>query len=75
MCISPTTAQHVEDYFGHKLPLILEGGPCEKGIESTIIGFENGAPVLYRLGSISERKLLKKSVGHLIILKPFQKNH
>jgi len=26
MCISPTTAQHVEDYFGHKLPLILEGG-------------------------------------------------
>ena len=33
--------------------MILEGGNCEKGVESTIIGFENNEPVLYRLGSIS----------------------
>lgn len=59
MSISPTTAVHVEDYFGHKLPMILEGGPCEKGIESTIIGFENGTPLLYRLGSISEETIEK----------------
>ena len=72
MCISPTTAQHVEDYFGHKLPLILEGGPCEKGIESTIIGFENGAPVLYRLGSISE-KAIEKICGPLNHIKTISK--
>ena len=72
MSISPTTAQHVEDYFGHKLPLILEGGPCEKGIESTIIGFENDTPVLYRLGSISE-KAIEEICGPLNHIKTISK--
>lgn len=49
--ISPTTAKHVADYFTGTLAIILEGGSCDKGIESTIIGFENGAPILYRQGS------------------------
>lgn len=49
--ISPTTAKHVADYFRDTLAIILEGGSCDKGIESTIIGFENGAPILYRQGS------------------------
>lgn len=52
-CISPTRAKHVEDYFGSKLAMVLDGGSCSKGIESTIVGFENGQAVLYRLGSIS----------------------
>ncbi|MEM1319518.1 MAG: L-threonylcarbamoyladenylate synthase [Bacteroidota bacterium] len=51
--ISPTSAQHVENYFKNQLYMILDGGDCQKGIESTIIGFENDEPVLYRLGSIS----------------------
>lgn len=51
--ISPTTSFHVADYFQNVLPMVLEGGNCRNGIESTIIGFENGEPVLYRLGSIS----------------------
>lgn len=55
-CISPTTAQHVAQYFGDTL--ILEGGSCEKGIESTIIGF-NDTPVIYRLGSISKDAIEK----------------
>lgn len=50
--ISPTTAVHVAEYFQNVLPLVLEGGACRNGIESTIIGFENGEPILYRLGSI-----------------------
>lgn len=50
--ISPTTAFHVAEYFQNVLPLALEGGACSNGIESTIIGFENGEPILYRLGSI-----------------------
>ena len=33
--------------------MVLDGGSCKKGIESTIIGFVNGDPIVYRLGSIS----------------------
>jgi L-threonylcarbamoyladenylate synthase len=51
--ISPTSAFHVVDYFGDELKMVLNGGTCQNGIESTIIGFENEEPVLYRLGSIS----------------------
>ncbi|SDR67877.1 translation factor SUA5 [Formosa sp. Hel1_31_208] len=49
--ISPTTAQHVEDYFKHHIKMVLDGGACQRGIESTIIGFEGEAPIIYRLGS------------------------
>lgn len=52
-CISPTRASHVEGYFKDRISMVLEGGNCKNGIESTIIGFENNEPVLYRLGSIS----------------------
>ena len=49
--VSPTTAQHVNDQLGDKIPYILDGGPCSIGIESTIIGFgENEKPIIYRLG-------------------------
>lgn len=48
--VSPTTAQHVQDQLGGAIPYILDGGPCRVGIESTIIGFENNKPVVYRLG-------------------------
>ena len=51
--ISPTTAQHVKNYFGGALEMVLDGGDCKNGIESTIIGFENKEAVVYRLGSIS----------------------
>ena len=55
--ISPTTAQHVADYFPDDLAMVLEGGNCENGIESTIIGFENNEAILYRLGSISVEEI------------------
>ena len=51
--ISPTTAKHVEDYFKDHITMVLDGGACTSGIESTIIGFENEEPVIYRLGSTS----------------------
>ncbi|WP_439152230.1 L-threonylcarbamoyladenylate synthase [Winogradskyella sp.] len=51
--ISPTTAIHVETYFKDKIKMVLDGGPCKSGIESTIIGFENDEPIIYRLGSTS----------------------
>ena len=55
--VSSTTTKHVEDYFGDKLSAILEGGACEKGVESTIVGFEDGKPVVYRLGALSVEEL------------------
>ncbi|MEQ8471183.1 MAG: L-threonylcarbamoyladenylate synthase [Marinoscillum sp.] len=49
--VSPTTAEHVNDQLGSKIPYILNGGACDVGIESTIIGFdEKERPVIYRLG-------------------------
>lgn len=55
--ISPTTAEHVQKQLGSKIPFILDGGSCEKGIESTIIGFENNEPILYRVGAISKEEI------------------
>lgn len=57
--VSPTTAQHVADQLGERIPFILDGGPCEVGVESTIIGWEagqgspEGAWYLYRPGGIA----------------------
>jgi L-threonylcarbamoyladenylate synthase len=51
--ISPTTAQHVSDYFENDIKMVLDGGPCQRGIESTIIGFNGDEPIIYRLGSTS----------------------
>ncbi|WP_293873430.1 L-threonylcarbamoyladenylate synthase [Flavobacterium sp.] len=55
--ISPTCVAHVQKQLGDKIPYILEGGNCEKGIESTIIGFENNEPMLYRVGAISKEEI------------------
>ncbi len=51
--ISPTTAQHVEDQLGNKIPYILDGGQATVGLESTIVGFENGKAIIYRKGGLS----------------------
>ncbi|QJD79486.1 L-threonylcarbamoyladenylate synthase [Spirosoma rhododendri] len=51
--ISPTTAQHVADQLGEQVPYILDGGPATVGLESTIVGFEQGKPVVYRLGGMA----------------------
>jgi L-threonylcarbamoyladenylate synthase len=50
--VSPTTAGHVNDQLGNEIPYILDGGPCTVGIESTIIGFEDTQPVVYRIGGL-----------------------
>lgn len=50
--VSPTTAQHVADQLGDKVPYILDGGACTIGLESTIIGLEPGSDrwLIYRVG-------------------------
>jgi L-threonylcarbamoyladenylate synthase len=57
MSVSPTTAAHVYSYFGEAIPVILEGGSCQKGIVSTIVGFENKEIISYREGIITEEDI------------------
>lgn len=54
--VSPTTATHVQTEFGDAL-LILDGGPCSVGIESTIIDCTRGQPVLLRPGAITAHQV------------------
>jgi L-threonylcarbamoyladenylate synthase len=56
--ISPTNARHVHSMLGEKIDFILDGGDCSKGLESTIVGFEAGIPVIYREGMISREDII-----------------
>ena len=51
--LSPTTAEHVRDQLGDQVDLILDGGPCTVGVESTIVSFSEGTPRLLRPGGVS----------------------
>jgi L-threonylcarbamoyladenylate synthase len=55
--VSPTTAQHVRDDLGADVDLVLDGGPCTVGVESTIVAVTGAAPVVLRLGGIDEERL------------------
>lgn len=55
--ISPTDTSHVEQQIGHKIPMILDGGPCKSGLESTIIGIGENTLFLHRPGFLTEEKL------------------
>jgi L-threonylcarbamoyladenylate synthase len=57
--ISPTTAQQVDDYFKEKVPFVLDGGQCDSGLESTIVGIEKDTIIIYRLGGITIESLRK----------------
>jgi len=57
--ISPTTAQHVADNLYGKIPYILDGGSCQIGVESTIVGLENGIVTVFRKGGIPKESLQK----------------
>ncbi len=51
--VSPTTAQHVRDEFGDNAPLIIDGGPCDVGLESTVLDLSGAVPVLLRAGAVT----------------------
>ena len=68
--VSPTTAQAVieelADYLDPKNDLILDGGPCQVGVESTIIDCTSEAPQILRLGAIT-KEMIQESTGLLVI--------
>jgi L-threonylcarbamoyladenylate synthase len=55
--ISPTTVRHVREELGDRVGLILDGGACEVGIESTIVDVSGATPVLLRPGRVSEEEI------------------
>jgi L-threonylcarbamoyladenylate synthase len=63
--VSPTTAAHVDQEFGDDL-LVLDGGPCEVGIESSIVDCTRGRPVLLRPGVLT-RAQLEASCGEPVL--------
>ncbi len=65
--ISPTSAKHVANYFKKELNVILDGGKAEKGIESTIVGFDKDSVIMYRLGVISQEMIEDVIVGKVMI--------
>ena len=71
--ISPTNPNHVSEYFKNELPFILDGGPCTNGIESTIIGFENNNPIIYRLGALSIEEI-ENEIGKVQIINQNETN-
>jgi L-threonylcarbamoyladenylate synthase len=67
--ISPTTAQHVRDELGDAVSLIIDGGPCAVGVESTVLDLSGDAPALLRPGSITREMLAA------ILKKPLSMHH
>lgn len=65
--ISPTRALHVQEQLGEKIPYILDGGDCSVGLESTIVGVEQGQVIVYRLGGIPV-SAIEQVVGPVLIL-------
>ncbi|MBD3422394.1 MAG: threonylcarbamoyl-AMP synthase [Chitinivibrionales bacterium] len=64
--ISPTRAAHVQESFGSEVDMILDGGPCTVGVESTILGFTADPPVVLRFGGIALEDI-KRVVGEVQI--------
>lgn len=56
-CISPTTARHVAESLGDKVDMILDGGPCAIGVETTIIDLTTPEIVMLRAGGLSKEEL------------------
>lgn len=55
--VSPTTAQHVAESLGARVALILDGGPCRVGVESTVLDLSTDRPTLLRPGGVTAEQL------------------
>src|SRR5262245_17678298 len=60
--VSPTSAKHVRKDLGDDVDFILDGGSCDIGVESTIVDFSSGDPVILRPGGLT-RERLEKALG------------
>jgi L-threonylcarbamoyladenylate synthase len=70
--LSPTTAEHVRDQLGDQVDLILDGGPCPVGVESTIVSFLEGRLRLLRPGGVSLEEI--ESIIGKVEISPIEKD-
>jgi len=63
--LSPTTAEHVREGLGDRVDYVLDGGPCDLGIESTVLSLAGEGPVQLRPGGIS-RQQIEEVIGPVI---------
>lgn len=63
--ISPTTAEHVRRHLKDKIALVLDGGRCKVGVESSVVSFMEGEPKLLRQGGVPRREI-ETVLGHAI---------
>jgi L-threonylcarbamoyladenylate synthase len=67
--VSPTTARHVRDELGDAVDLVLDGGPCVVGIESTVLDLTGPLPMILRPGAVS-REQIEAVVGPVNVVPP-----
>ncbi|HEY1405003.1 MAG TPA: L-threonylcarbamoyladenylate synthase [Spirochaetota bacterium] len=65
--LSPTEARHVDEQLGNAIDLILDGGPCEVGVESTIVKYHDGMIHCLRPGGISIAELADISSCEVVL--------
>ncbi len=65
--VSPTVAEHVRRHLGSKIAVILDGGRCKVGVESTVVSFLEASPKLLRHGGIS-RAEIERIVGSPLVV-------
>ncbi len=70
--ISPTRVSHVAGNFADSIAGVVDGGPCQIGLESTVVGFDGDVPVLLRPGGIATEQL-EAIVGVLLSADPDSK--
>ena len=63
---SPTTAAHMMEDMNGRIPLILDGGPCRVGVESTVLDVTGDVPVVFRPGGIT-REMVAECVGDCLV--------
>ncbi|GGZ66551.1 threonylcarbamoyl-AMP synthase [Lysobacter xinjiangensis] len=63
--VSPTSAAHVRDGLGDRVDLVLDGGRCEVGLESTIVDLSGDVPVLLRPGAVTQA-MLERVLGERV---------
>ena len=71
--VSPTTAQHVLDQLGGEVTYVLDGGPCQVGLESTIIDLGGEQPKVLRLGGLSV-EALELAIGQRLAVQTSSSN-
>jgi L-threonylcarbamoyladenylate synthase len=72
--VSPTTAQHVYEGLHGKIPYILDGGPCQIGLESTIVDFDNQQVIVRRKGGVAVEDI-ERTLGREVLVQTGSEEH